>query len=566
MSPLELFQYSVTITLAGLSRLPHLTLLQHHILALSLTALTTLGLGLLVFFAEPRRRLNQIFGLYSLAITGWAVNEIFVLPAPDQSTANLWAYVIGWPCIIFLAPTFLHSILLSIREKSKVTWRILKIAYTLSFVFLGLHFFLPGVLTESPKPSSGYEYFRQDISTLGLLIPLTFLVLVNLALWKLWRSYRRATGQRRTQLKFLFWASVAGYLGGSPDWFLVFKIHVPFLNPFGLYGVPCYSVAMTYAVLYHRLFNVNLVFRKSLIYSLLVTSMTIGYFSLVHFIERIFQTTFGYHSVGLSLTAFALMALTFQPLKVGIQRLVDHLLFRAPREELVKKVERLEEEVRETERLKAVSILAAGLAHEIKNPLASIKTFTEYLGSRYDEPEFRAKFQKIVGGEVERINLIVQQLLNFAKPAPSRLVPLDVPKLLDETLELLNSEVVHRHVQIHKRYKGDEQVLGDPQQLKQAFINLILNSLQAMNGDARLELRTAVDGPNLLVTIADNGCGIAPKDLPRIFEPFYTTKPTGTGLGLAVVQGIVHEHGGRIWAESQLGQGTRLTLHLPIAT
>jgi signal transduction histidine kinase len=167
---------------------------------------------------------------------------------------------------------------------------------------------------------------------------------------------------------------------------------------------------------------------------------------------------------------------------------------------------------------------------------------------------------------VERINLIVQQLLDFAKPAPPKLIPVDVPRLLDETLELLNGELVHRHVQVQRYYKGSERVLGDPQQLKQVFINLVLNSLQAVNGGARLELRTAVEGSSLSVTIADNGCGIAPKDLPHVFEPFYTTKATGTGLGLAVAQGIVTEHGGQIAVESQMGRGTRLVLRLPIAT
>ena len=562
MNPLDLVQYSVQVTLAGLSRLPHFTLLQHHVLALSLTALTTFGLGLLVFLANPRQRLNQIFGLYSLSISWWAAVEPMVVGAPDASAANLLAFL-ELPGIFFIAPTFLHTVLLVTGERTRSAKRLLTAAYTSGFLFLVLHLVFRAIIR--PVRAVAYLPYFTNPTPLGCFVPLTFVILVNIGLFKLAHAYRHAVGQRRIQLCFLLWSSLIGYLGGSPDWFLKFGFHVPILNPFGIYGVSLYSIATTYAVFQHRLFNVNLVIRKSLIYSLLVTALTIGYFSLIYIIERTFQTTFGYQSVGLSLAAFALMALTFQPLKVGIQRLVDYLLFRAPREELVRKVERLEEEVRETERLKAVSVLAGGLAHEIKNPLASIKTFTEYLGSRYDELEFRDKFQKIVGGEVERINLIVQQLLNFAKPSPSQIVPLDVPKLLNETLDLLNSELVQRHVQVHKRYKAAEQVLGDPQQLKQVFINLILNSLQAMNGEARLEIRTAVDGPNLFVTIADNGCGIAPKDLPHIFEPFYTTKATGTGLGLAVVHGIVREHGGRITVDSQIGHGTTLRVLLPLA-
>jgi len=244
---------------------------------------------------------------------------------------------------------------------------------------------------------------------------------------------------------------------------------------------------------------------------------------------------------------------------------VDRALFKATPAEFAEQREQLLMEVRKGEQMKAVGTLAVGLAHEIKNPLASIKTFTDYLGTHAHDPEFLAKFQKIVGGEVERINLIVQQLLEFAKPIPPKLQPVQVDRLVDETLEFLNNELMQHRVDVQRHYATSVSVLGDPQQLKQVFLNLLLNSLQAMNGYAQLEISTTVQGSNLLMTFADNGCGIAPKDLPHIFEPFYTTKPSGTGLGLAVVQGIIKEHGGRITVESQPSYGTRVKFHLPIA-
>jgi len=540
-----------------------MTLLQHHILALALTAVTTFGLGLLVFLADPKRRLNQIFGLYSLAISGWAVGEIFMLVAPNQGTADFWAHYIGWPSVIFISPTFLHTVFLSTEQRGKSAKFTLLSAYVAAIIFLLLHLF-SNVLTKPPRPVD-YAPFHQDITPLGLIVPIAFLVFVNMALCKLWCAYRSSTGQRKVQLRYLFWASVVGYVGGSPDWCFVFGFHIPILSPFGIYGVPCYSIATTYAILQHQLFNVHLVIRKSLVYSLLVTTLTVGYFSLVYAVEKMFQTTFGYHSVGFSLAAFALMALAFQPLKLGIQRLVDWLIFRVPQEELVRRMERLEVEVQQAEKLKAVSSLAAGLAHEIKNPLASIKTFTDHLEGHYDDSAFRGKFKKIVGGEIERINLIVQQLLEFAKPVPPKLTPVEVPRLLDETLELLNSELVQRHVEVKRHYEVSPKVLADPQQLKQVFLNLVLNSLQAMNGTGKLEVQTSSQGSELTITIGDNGAGISPKDLPHIFEPFFTTKAAGTGLGLAVVHGIIKEHGGRIRLESQLGRGTQVTLALPVA-
>jgi signal transduction histidine kinase len=244
--------------------------------------------------------------------------------------------------------------------------------------------------------------FHNHVTLLGWSLPATFLILVNIALWKLWKAYKKASGQHRTQLKYLFWGSAVGYLGGSPDWFFVFGFHIPYLSPFGIYCVPLYSIAMAYAVLHHKLFEVNLIIRKSLVYSILVTLLTAGYFGLVYSIERFFQLTFGYQSWRLSLTAFALMALLFQPLKIWIQRLMDWLIFRTPQHELVRRLERLEQEARKTEKLKAVTTLAAGLCHELRNPLQTIRTHAEFLPERYNDPEFRKRGTEVMRTEIDR--------------------------------------------------------------------------------------------------------------------------------------------------------------------
>jgi len=274
----------------------------------------------------------------------------------------------------------------------------------------------------------------------------------------------------------------------------------------------------------------------------------------------------GYRSVFATLLVAFLIAIFFNPLREVIQAFVDRALFSATPAELATQREQLLEEVRKSDQMKAVGTLAAGLAHEIKNPLASIKTFTEYLETKYDDPEFRAKFRKIIGGEVERMNLIVHQLLEFAKPVPPKLEPLAVTDIMDETLTFLGNDLMQRHVEVERRYTATAKILGDRQQLKQVFLNLFLNSLQATNSHGRLELQTVTRGSELVITLKDDGAGIAPQDLPRIFEPFFSTKEHGTGLGLAVVHGIIKEHGGRIEVKSQLGQGTTMMLFLPLTT
>jgi signal transduction histidine kinase len=328
--------------------------------------------------------------------------------------------------------------------------------------------------------------------------------------------------------------------------------------------VPAFAAIVAVAIMRHQLLDIRVVLNKALVYSALVACITASYLVVVLVMERGFQGFFGYRSfVGTTLVAF-LIALFFNPLRNALQALVDRALFAATPAELASQREQLLTEVRKGDQMKAVGTLAAGLAHEIKNPLSAIKTFTEHLDEHYQDPSFRAKFRKIVGSEVDRINLIVQQLLEFAKPVPPKLMPVQVTRIIEDTLAFLTNDLVQRHVEVQRRYADPGQVLADPQQLKQVFLNLMLNSLQAMNGRGQLSLATAREGSELVVTLRDNGNGIAAKDLPHIFEPFYTTKDGGTGLGLAVVQGIIREHGGRILVESEPGKGTTVTVSLPI--
>jgi len=164
--------------------------------------------------------------------------------------------------------------------------------------------------------------------------------------------------------------------------------------PLGFLPAVVSASIFAYAITRHQFIDVRVAIRKSLVYSALVTLLTVGYFGFIYVLERVFQGALGYHSLWLSLAAFACMALVFQPLKVGIQRLVDRLFFHARHEDLAQRMERLEREVREADKLKAISILAAGLAHEIKNPLTPLKTFAEYLPERGADPEFQNQIHR----------------------------------------------------------------------------------------------------------------------------------------------------------------------------
>jgi len=218
------------------------------------------------------------------------------------------------------------------------------------------------------------------------------------------------------------------------------------------------------------------------------------------------------------------------------------------------------------ERLAAAGQFAAGMAHEIKNPLSAIKTFAQYLPEKYADPAFREKFFRIVQSEIDRINEIVKELSDFAKPAPPQLQPVHLRQLVDETLTLLSNQCLKQGVEVSQSFaENGLAIQADPQQLKQVLLNLCLNSLEAMGQGGRLNLSTEAHGFFLRLRITDTGCGIDPEHQRHVWDPFFTTKERGMGLGLAIVKSIIERHGGSIHLSSFPGQGTTIELSLPVA-
>lgn len=239
-------------------------------------------------------------------------------------------------------------------------------------------------------------------------------------------------------------------------------------------------------------------------------------------------------------------------------------------------IRQLELQVRRTDRLASIGTLAAGMAHEIKNPLVSIKTFTQLLPERYEDPDFRETFTSLVGSEVKRIDTIVNQLLRFSRPAKPVLVPTHLHEVLTHTTRLLNQQLRQKDVRLQQDFLASRDLINaDAHQLGQALVNLFLNAIEAMEKGGELTLTTSIpsaderqlfawnhagNAHHIVLTIQDTGGGIDPESLPHIFDPFFTTKSQGTGLGLSVAHGIITEHNGMIDVKSEKGVGTTFTI------
>ena len=213
--------------------------------------------------------------------------------------------------------------------------------------------------------------------------------------------------------------------------------------------------------------------------------------------------------------------------------------------------------------------ISAGIAHEVRNPLLAIKGAAQFLQGKFKEENEENEFASIIVEESDRINQVITHFLDYARPVKPKLQPMDITECLNRTLTLVNVELRHAKIEIVRDYAPDlPKILGDEKQLGQVFLNLIINAIEAMPDGGTLSVKTCQSGEHAESTfceilISDTGIGMSTEEQARIFEPFYTGKEHGLGLGLAIVHEIVSEHGGTISVESEKGKGTTFTIRLP---
>jgi len=229
--------------------------------------------------------------------------------------------------------------------------------------------------------------------------------------------------------------------------------------------------------------------------------------------------------------------------------------------------------MRRADRLASLGTLTASLAHEIRNPLVAIKTFTQLLPERIDDEEFRNYFLNVASGEVDRLSSLVNELLNFARPSTPHLTGEDINAVIDKIEFLLLPEARKKNITLASKFASNlPPVLMDVEQMKQVLLNVILNAIEAIEGTGEIWLETRLVNISrngkaerfIQIEVRDTGKGIPRENLERIFDPFFSTRPNGSGLGLAISHQIVQEHGGFFDVESEVGKGTSFRIHIPL--
>lgn len=535
-----------------------------------LIAASFLPLALLILI-KGKNKITFFYALHLLSTGLWGVGSFLI-------GANIFQMHIDrvWQAsyiAVILIPVFFAHVCYELLKKHKF---LVIFAYCQAIIFIILT--LQGKMLVDFKTHfdsliyfTGSKYYALSaMSWLTIFIFAGFQVL----------EVQKTNEAKQRELTLLITTEFVGLLGGATNFLPGFGINI---YPYGNFVIPICTLLSAYGILKYQLFEIKFILKKSIIYSVLMFLASLAYLAFINLSQQIVSQLWGYKSLTLSFIAAFMIGIAFFPLHNRIQLLVDKFIFKKTTDEIAHENELLRQEIIKSEKMKGVATLASGMAHEIKNPLTAIKTFSEYLPERLDDKEFLKKFARIVGSEVNRIDGLVNQLLEFAKPSPLQLKKVNINKLLKETLEFMNSRFVQQAVRLQCSFDpaAESPIDADPNKLKQVFLNIILNALEAMKTGGTLFIETGCwtldagkkstssnvqsPGSNVLtIKISDTGIGIPQMDLTKIFDPFYSTKDNGTGLGLPISHQIVKEHGGNLEIQSEPGKSTTVVLRFPL--
>lgn len=676
-------------------------------IATAILALVALLLG--------KTTIHRILALFNISVSIWGFG-CFMAGIATTESAAIHGWRFGQTGGIFIAVFFYHIISIFCGLQRRFLLASIYI-WGLSFLYFC---FNTNLLFD--KTRFIYDVYYNDATWLYASLVASWLFIVSLSFFEILRFFPKTKGVKRTQTLYLIIGFLTGFLGGASTLIPMFRVNLP---PFGNFTIPVYCFISTYAILRYHLLDINIVIKKTMVYSLSTGILTSLFVVFILGLTKLLSDYAGVSSFAIYILSAFIITFLFNPLKNRIQTIIDKIFYKTTydyytviqnvshklalainksdiysfvadtvfstlktknacfltaennffeanyfidsekkppakdsfrdgilmppykipkdseliklfekkneiiiREELpniiredeskviseilsplnaevavpifidnklahllligeklsgdifsdedvklldtiatqatiaIKKAALYDEKI-QSERLASIGMMSATLAHEIKNPLASIKIFTQLVPDKHNELEFRETFVRIVSSEIERIDGLVTELLDFSKQVPIKTSKVSGQKLCDNIIELIEKNFEKNNIKILKKYNGSFNIAGDPARLKQAFLNIFINSQQAMDSGGTLEVELSSQNNFVNISISDNGKGIPESVIDKIFDPFFTTKERGAGLGLALSKKIIVEHGGTIEVKSTDSNGTMFLIALP---
>jgi signal transduction histidine kinase len=684
---------------------------------------------LLLYFGKTK--IHKIWAIFNLVVVFWGIGTFLVGRATSTESALLgWRVAFGGA--LFISVFFYHTVCIFGNLKRKKT---LTYVYSQA-IFFNIINVSTDLIFDNWHVLFNSLYYNQATFFYYLTV-FNWAIVVFLGHYELIKIFRNSTGFKHVQAFYLLIGFIIGFLGGTLTLLPAFGINI---YPFSNLGIPVYSLIVTYAILRYRLLDINLVVKKTAVYSLSAGLLSGIFVVLVLSMTRLISDFADISSFKISILAAVLIALIFDPLRNRVQKIVDRVFYKktydyysmvrkvsrdlaslfdaekiynfvgnvifstmglrniyilsaAPggnfhalfaqtygkdekkgkkqdasslknirkdkeltkiqgdsdtirylmktgdiliREEIIRMKEYSDEETLadiqrdllpfqgeaivpimidnkleyliilgeklsgdiftdedvnllntisnqtaialknaklyaekiSSERLASIGMVSATFAHEIRNPLTSIKTFAQLMPEKYADEEFRESFSKIANDEITRIDRLIKDLMSFASKnvmPPNDVV--DLTEVLNKTIDTVKVQLQleGKDITIEKLFQiTPMNIHGDSQKLEQSFMNIINNGCQAMGERGRLSVDIKLNGQFADVKIIDTGRGIPYTEINKIFDPFFTTRSRGVGLGLAISRKIIEDHGGEVSVESVVSQGTTFTVSLPM--
>lgn len=575
-----------------------------HLFALFLLVL----LGFYIFVANPRLRANQTFAAFIAFLALWTVKDLIFWNFHDERFGDGW-----WAAASFIIALLMQSALVVFAwvfpENSRTPRKKFAIIFAPGLVLVPAALF--GLLWNKVGFEDGK--FVIELAPLAYAFVVYVYLVFSYGAIILFRKYRKYKGTvKGQQVGAILWALViTGILKTLANIVLPFfgiNAFLPYSAIFVLPGVLIY----TYAISSFRLFSLQTALHQfrlfPITYKIALSIASVAILSFILFQVPIvwwaFQDGTGFDSwrkylvfsvISALVPNLVLVLLVVRTISRPLQRITvaavqvtegqygTEVDLRKSNDEIglladsfndmsrkmasdIEQLQKLNEQLIRTEKLAAMGTLAAGVAHEVNNPLASISSLIQMMQSRGDlNPETEEKL-KLISTQIQRISQVTRDMMNFARVRPAAKTVVDINDVIEKSLRLASFDNSFQKLDLTTDLQPDlPGVEADGDQLQQVFLNLFLNARDAMPDGGDLVTRTTGSGNEINIEIADSGAGVDEKDLKQIFDPFFTTKPAGkgTGLGLAVCYGIVTAHGGKIEIENNNGRGTKFIVTLP---
>lgn len=577
-----------------------------HLFALFLLVL----LGFYVFVANPRNRAHQTFAAFIAFLALWTVKDLVFWNFPASGVSQGW-----WAAASFVIALLMQCSLVVFAwvfpENSRTPRKRAAILFAPGIVLIPAAVF--GLLWRRIEHTGNSFDIELAPLAYAFVVYVYFVFLYGaFVLFGKYRKFRRT--QRGQQVGAILWALViTGALKTIANIVLPFfgnYAMLPYSSIFVLPGVLIYAYAITNFRLFSlenaldqfRLFPIAYKIALSIasvaIISFMVFQIPIVYWSFQDGADfEAWRKYLVFSVISALVPNLLLLLLVVRTISRPLQRITlaavqvtegqygTEVDLRQSNDEIgllasnfnemsrkmagdIEQLRNLNEQLMRTEKLAAMGTLAAGVAHEINNPLASISSLIQIMRARQDEHHPDAENLDIIQTQIKRITQVTRDLMDFARARPAARVDVDVNELIVRTLRLAEFDKEFQRLEIERRLAdGLPRIHADGDQLQQVFLNLFLNARDAQPGGGMLSIATSAIENWVVIEISDRGNGIDPDKLQKIFDPFYTTKPAGkgTGLGLAVCYGIVTAHGGKIEAVPAEDLGTRFRVLLPAA-